>query len=134
MAGDSILAVGSLPDVWKVGAAALPVTPVYIWTWARVSCSSMTSDQYIRPDVVWSGLGKASCTQLLPTALEETFCLFTSAAPSHGGGFTPAQVWTTVWSRGFNQGSDNANRVVGVLAGGVVMSFLTMLPRWLMCL
>lgn len=59
-------------------------------------------------------------------AFEETFCLFTSAAPSHEGDFTPAQVWSTGWSQGFNQGSGNANRVVGVLAGGVEMSFLTM--------
>lgn len=76
---------------------------------------------------IWSGLGlgEASCTQLLHMAFEETFCLFTSAAPSHGGDFTPGQVVSTVWSQGFNQGCDNDNSVVGVLAEGAEMSFLT---------
>lgn len=77
--------------------------------------------------MVWSGLGlgEASCTQLLHMAFEETFCLFISAAPSHGGDFTPGQVVSTVWSQGFNQGCDNDNSVVGVLAEGAEMSFLT---------
>lgn len=89
MAGGSILAVGSLPDVCMLGAAALPVTPVHIWTWARVSCSSMTSDQSLRPDVVWSGFGRGLLPQLLHMALEETLSVYISCT-------IPGQVQATV--------------------------------------
>lgn len=64
LAGDTIPAVGGLPEVCRLGAAALAVTPAHTWTRARVSCSSMSSEQHIRPEVVWPGLGRG----LLPPA------------------------------------------------------------------